>query len=55
MTIVLVILILIGAYVGFMSEMDDNTKKIVILIIVILVLLIILIGVLLLVKQNYHL
>ena len=27
MTIVLVILILIGAYVGFMSEMDDNTKK----------------------------
>ena len=41
MTIVLVILILAGAYVGFMSEMDDNTKKIVILIIVILVLLII--------------
>ena len=41
MTIVLVILILIGAYVGFMSEMDDNTKKIIILIIVILVLMII--------------
>ena len=28
MTIILVILILAGAYVGFMSEMDDNTKKI---------------------------
>ena len=41
MTIVLVILILIGVYVGFVSEMDDNTKKIIILIIVILVLMII--------------
>ena len=41
MTIVLVILILVGAYIGFMSEMDDNTKKIIILIIVILVLMII--------------